>query len=136
MSWSEPHYHLGSIWYHSQPLEVPYSPNQFLGWDFFCSFLQQTGSRHPVTPATNKNTLKLAISGVPYLRILNMMFGIAFTCLLVTRQLTFLHCKCNMSIASHIHELQKVQALSLNMSKLGNNENCYNCCNLLSHKDS
>ena len=27
--------HLGSIWYHSQPLEVPYFPNQFLGWDFF-----------------------------------------------------------------------------------------------------
>ena len=27
--------HLGSIWYHSQPLEVPYSPEQFLGWDFF-----------------------------------------------------------------------------------------------------
>ena len=21
--------------YHSDPLEVPYSPNQFLGWDFF-----------------------------------------------------------------------------------------------------
>ena len=36
----------GSIWYHSEPLEVPYSPNQFLGWDFFCRFLQQTtGSR-------------------------------------------------------------------------------------------
>ena len=29
--------HLGSIWYHS----VPYSPCQFLGWDFLCHFLQQ-----------------------------------------------------------------------------------------------
>ena len=38
--------HLGSIWYHSEPLEVPYFPNQFLGWDFFCHFLQQTGSSH------------------------------------------------------------------------------------------
>ena len=36
--------HLGSIWYHSQPLEVFYSPNQFLGWDFFCRLLKQTGS--------------------------------------------------------------------------------------------
>ena len=36
--------HLGCIWYHSEPLDVPCSPNQFLGWDFFCRFLQQTGS--------------------------------------------------------------------------------------------
>ena len=28
-------YHLGSILYHSEPSDVPYSPNQFLGWDFF-----------------------------------------------------------------------------------------------------
>ena len=27
--------HLGSIWYHSEPLEVSYSTKQFLGWDFF-----------------------------------------------------------------------------------------------------
>ena len=26
---------LGSIWYHSEPSDVPYSLNQFLGWDFF-----------------------------------------------------------------------------------------------------
>ena len=32
---SDPLNHLGSIWNHSGPLEVPYSPNQFLGWDFF-----------------------------------------------------------------------------------------------------
>ena len=36
--------HLGSILYHSGALEVPYSPNQFLDWDFFCRFLQHTGS--------------------------------------------------------------------------------------------
>ena len=39
--------HLGQIWYHlehSQLLDVPYSLNQFLGWDFFCRFLQQDGS--------------------------------------------------------------------------------------------
>ena len=27
------------------PLEVLFSPNQFLGLDFFCCFLQQTGSK-------------------------------------------------------------------------------------------
>ena len=27
--------HLGPFWYHSEPSYVPYSPNQFLGWDFF-----------------------------------------------------------------------------------------------------
>ena len=31
---------LGSIWYHSEPSDVPYSPNQFLALDF----LQQDGS--------------------------------------------------------------------------------------------
>ena len=36
--------HLGSIWYHSEPLEVPYFPYQFLSLDFFCRFLQQTDS--------------------------------------------------------------------------------------------
>ena len=29
------HAHLGPIWYHSEPSDVPYSLNQFLGWDFF-----------------------------------------------------------------------------------------------------
>ena len=38
---------LESIWYHSEPLDVPYSPNQFLGWDFFCCFLQQDSSISP-----------------------------------------------------------------------------------------
>ena len=26
---------LGSIWYHSEPLDIPYYPNQFLDLDFF-----------------------------------------------------------------------------------------------------
>ena len=38
-------FNLGSIWYHSEPSDDPYSPNQFLGWDFFCHFLQQDSSR-------------------------------------------------------------------------------------------
>ena len=36
--------HLAPIWYHPEPSDFPYSPNQFLGWDFFCHFLQQDGS--------------------------------------------------------------------------------------------
>ena len=37
--------HLGSIWHHSDPSDIPYFPNQFLVWDFFCRFLQQDSSR-------------------------------------------------------------------------------------------
>ena len=33
------HTHLGPMWYHSEPSDIPYSPNQFLGWDFFLPFL-------------------------------------------------------------------------------------------------
>ena len=36
--------HLGPIWYHSKPSDVPYSPNQFLGWDLFCRLLQKDSS--------------------------------------------------------------------------------------------
>ena len=39
------HAHLGPIWYHLEPSDVPYSPKQFLGWDFFCRFLQQDSSK-------------------------------------------------------------------------------------------
>ena len=35
----------GDTYVHLGP-NVPYSPNQFFGWDLFCRFLQQTGSRH------------------------------------------------------------------------------------------
>ena len=35
MNMSDPLNHLWSIWYRSEPLEVSFFPNQFLGWDFF-----------------------------------------------------------------------------------------------------
>ena len=38
--------HLGPIWYHSRPSYIPQFPNQSLGWDFFCRFLQQDGSTY------------------------------------------------------------------------------------------
>ena len=41
------HAHLGPIWYHTEPLDVPYGlfpkPVSWLG--LFCRFLQQDGSR-------------------------------------------------------------------------------------------
>ena len=39
-----PHAHLGTIWYHSKPSDVPYSPHPFLGWDFFRPFLKKDSS--------------------------------------------------------------------------------------------
>ena len=36
------HAHLGPIWYHSEPSDVSYSPNQFLGWDFFAASYSKT----------------------------------------------------------------------------------------------
>ena len=44
MSMSDPINHLESIQYHSEPSEVPYSPNRYLDRDFFCHLLQQGGS--------------------------------------------------------------------------------------------
>ena len=34
--------HLGLIWYHSEPSNVPYSPNHFLGLDFFAVSYSKT----------------------------------------------------------------------------------------------
>ena len=31
------HSHLEPIWYNSEPLDIPYSPNQYFGWDFFAA---------------------------------------------------------------------------------------------------
>jgi hypothetical protein len=36
--------HTQSVWNYSSPLEAPYSANQWLVRNFFCCFLQQTGS--------------------------------------------------------------------------------------------
>ena len=33
------HANLGPIWYHLEPSDFPYSPNQFLVWDFFLTLL-------------------------------------------------------------------------------------------------
>ena len=37
------HVHVEPIWYHSELPDIPFSQNQFLGWDFFL-LLQQDGS--------------------------------------------------------------------------------------------
>ena len=36
------HAHLGPIWYHKEPSEIPYSPNKFLCWDFFAVSYSKT----------------------------------------------------------------------------------------------
>ena len=38
------HAHLGPIWDHTEPSDVPYFPSQFLNGAFFCHFLLQSGS--------------------------------------------------------------------------------------------
>ena len=50
MSISDPLDHLGSMWYPSEPLNVPYS--QFLGWDFFAASYSKTDL---VYKSINKN---------------------------------------------------------------------------------
>ena len=37
--------HIQSVWIHSGPSEVPYPTNKLVVRNFFCYFLQQTGSR-------------------------------------------------------------------------------------------
>ena len=36
------HAQLLPLWYHSEHSDVPYSPNQFLGWDFFAVSYSKT----------------------------------------------------------------------------------------------
>ena len=45
---SDPLNILGSIWYHSEPLEIPNFPNQYFDWYFFCHFLQQGSSSEDI----------------------------------------------------------------------------------------
>ena len=42
MSMSDPLNHLGSIRYHSEPSDVPYSQNQLLDWTFFAVSYSKT----------------------------------------------------------------------------------------------
>ena len=40
----------------SEPSDIPYSLNQFLGWDFFRRFLQQTGSNDFLVTMENQKS--------------------------------------------------------------------------------
>ena len=60
--------HLGPIWNFSESSDVPYFPNQYLGWDYFCCFLQQTGSSQSFLAAISenyRNNIPLVISKKP-----------------------------------------------------------------------
>ena len=39
--------HLGPIWYHLEPSDVPYSPNQFLVLDFFAASYSKIALDNP-----------------------------------------------------------------------------------------
>ena len=41
--------HLGPIWYHSEPLDIPFSLNQLHGWDFFTVSYSKTALELPFT---------------------------------------------------------------------------------------
>ena len=43
--WRITWFHIQSVWNHSGPSEVPYPTNKLVVRNFFCYFLQQTGSR-------------------------------------------------------------------------------------------
>ena len=70
------HAHLGPIWYHSQPSYVPYSSNQFHGWDFFtasysktalvvnCSLKDYTSAFKPILNFVHISYLLLSVSAV------------------------------------------------------------------------
>ena len=49
------HAHLGPIWCHSEPSEVPYSPDQFLGWDFFAASYSERALETPQSLLHNNN---------------------------------------------------------------------------------
>ena len=70
------HAHLQPIWHHSEPSNVPYFPNQFIGWDFFaisysktalpsCPELRQgmTGSSWSVAPTNITASMFLTFKG-------------------------------------------------------------------------
>ena len=69
------HAHLGPIWYHSKPSDIPYSPNQFLGWDFFLPLF-----------TTNRLTLDSLTAALVYL------FGLNTAC---TYNFSIIQCNCN-----------------------------------------
>ena len=56
------HAHLGPIWYHSEPSDVPYSPNQFLGRDFFSASYSSSYFIYFVFNVKKFNVLILLVS--------------------------------------------------------------------------
>ena len=72
------HAHLGPIWYRSEPSDVPYLPNQFLGWDFFCRFLQQDGSRGaPYLPEKSLSMLPNKVPSKNFVKLQSFFLKIA-----------------------------------------------------------
>ena len=62
------HAHLRPIWYYADPVDFPYSPNQFLGWDFFASSYSKTALMVFICRAQRMPLYNLKISNGPSLK--------------------------------------------------------------------
>ena len=88
--------HLEPIWYYSEPSDAPYSPNQFLGGDFFSSksALNLMIIKHqvPVVQSWVIDELIIILSkcfvGLIALKLSNNNFGIEYT--FIKSSITFL----------------------------------------------
>ena len=69
------HDNLGPIWYHSEPINFPYSPNQFLGWDIFATPYSKTALAHE--SFSNKNQL-ISMFGSKVSLIISDQFKLKF----------------------------------------------------------
>ena len=54
--------HIQSVWNHSGPSEVPYSAKQSLVRNFFCCFLQQTGSRESQNSSADRQGDRMSVT--------------------------------------------------------------------------
>ena len=54
------HAHLGPIWYHYEPSDISYSPNQFLALDFFAISYSKTALGNGVIHKSNMTLLSLS----------------------------------------------------------------------------
>ena len=68
---SYPLAHSELILYHSEPSDVPYCLNQFLGWEFFCHFFLQENSSSvtAVSITQSKNCQKKIHQNVPVFQL-------------------------------------------------------------------
>ena len=52
-----PNAHLRPIWYHSEPSDITYSPNQFLDWDFFADSYSEMALKKAIYKVNKTETV-------------------------------------------------------------------------------